>query len=174
MRTSRIVIAALVLSCGLAVAGDTQLKLVRGNPIQEFVSPVILEGPADLWTDDAWSSSEFRAFKCEGVVIDRLVITREFNKKRTEADVTNDVAVANNASAGTRSAVVRVQFVNDDTKLKLRKGSDYTETQVFSFTMNSGATRSEQQKFKVSAADLQDVFKGANPRVVISLNVTQS
>jgi hypothetical protein len=174
MKTSRIVITVLVLSCGLAVAGDTQLKLVRGNPIQEFVSPVILEAPADLWTDDSWSSTEFRAFKCEGVVIDRLVITREFNKKRTEADVTFDVSVANNATAGKRSAVIRVELLNDETKLKLRKGGDYSETQVFSFTMDTGGTRSDQTKLEVSAADLQDVFKGSNPRVVISVSVTQS
>jgi hypothetical protein len=45
---------------------------------------------------------------------------------------------------------------------------------VFSFTMDSGGTRSEQLKLEVSAADLQDVFKGSNPRVVISISVAQS
>jgi len=173
MKTYRSVITVFVLMFVLVVPGEAQLKLVRGNPIQEYVSPVILEGPADLWTDGRWSSNEFRAFKCEGVVIDRLVVTREFNKKRTEADITFDVAVVNNASVGKRSATIRVEFVNDEKKLKLRKGSKFTETQVFSFQMDSGGTRSNRLKMVVSAADLQDVFGGTNPRIVISLIVSQ-
>ncbi len=135
---------------------------------------MILESPADLWTNDKWTSSEFRAFKCEGVVIDQLVVTREFNKKRTEATVTFEIAIANNASAGKRNATVRVEFADDQKKLKFRKGGNFFESVTFSHSMDSGGTRSERQKMPVSAADLQDVFGGKNPRIIISLNVSQN
>jgi len=174
MKTHVTLIAAIVVACGLAAPAEAQLELVRGNPIQEYVSPVILESPVDLWNNDKWTSNEFRAFKCEGVVIDRLVVTREFNKKRTEATFTFDLALANNAPAGKRSATIRVEFVNDSKKLKFRKSGNFVESVVFSHTMDSGGTRSEKQKMPVSAADVQDVFSGTNPRIVISLNVSQN
>jgi hypothetical protein len=174
MTTYRSVILVLVFACGLAVPGEAQLELVRGNPIQEFVSPVVLESPIDLWSDGRWTSNEFRAFKCEGVVIDRLVVTREFNKKRTEATINFEVVVANNASVGRRNATIRVEFVSDKGRLKLRKGSKFTETQAFSFQMDSGGKRSDNQKMQASAADLQNIFSGANPRIVISIMVSQT
>lgn len=40
--------------------------------------------------------------------------------------------------------------------------------------MDSGGTRSDRLKMGVSAADLQDVFGGTNPRIVISLMVSQT
>ena len=151
-----------------------QVKAVGGEAPKEYVSPLELSIPVTehFVKGGTWQTSELKAFVCEAVSIEKILVHRILTKQKKKNDyytVTFTVTTFTRPGVD-KLATISFLFKNDEEELKIypraRRGKPFLKINA-----EEKKTRRKSIEYHVDAEDLQRVLEGPNPHLEISLVV---